>query len=79
MELLHEERNAEFILILKPSASYKLTQMWVSFSKGKDAAQALGVIDGWDHNGVEELLFARPLDWASVQADRGDRPLGALP
>lgn len=28
-----------------------------------DTGQVLGIVDGWDHNGVGDWRFARPFKW----------------
>lgn len=51
---------------------------WMTTIVDLDTGQVVGVVDGRDHRGVGEWLFARPLAWRRP-CGRGGRPFGGVP
>lgn len=45
------------------TGAWKRFEPWMSTIVDLDTGQVLGVVDGRDHKGVGEWLFARPLEW----------------
>lgn len=58
----HRFRSVRFFQDPKTKA-WKRFEPWMSTIVDLDTGQVLGVVDGRDHKGVGEWLFARPLEW----------------
>jgi transposase len=61
---IDEHRFRSVLFFRDPESSAWIRQEpWMTTIVDLDTGQVLGVIDGRDHKGVGDWLFARPLDW----------------